>query len=419
MVTADQRFLLDVRGYLDRRGICTTDNADLARVAELKQQVWTGSLDLWIHRLEQQQKLEQQQQKESVEAAVERVAVEGKAKVEELEALPVPRLEAKVEKLEALLKRMGVGMAEALAVERRLREEQESELKAARAEVRSLAEIVRQKDEALQQLTEAEEAAARAAEAARVANAPPAFAERNHVWRLGSRPPMQSGNAEPPPPLGYDAPGQADGLARWLTNGGTDAVCSVVAKAMCKLVEAIGQHPGLCSNGFFEDGVLAATAGAAAASAARESQHREHRSGRPLDVIKAALDGAAAHVAASDAVLYGSVQDVQSVLTGVAIGTDSPAPTDESAGEEYAVQMEALFQHVLAFDENDDGFIDEVEMKLYLVAVGAWASEDVYSDTKWPRSWPGICTILQADAKQGLPLESFKMFHEKYRRGPA
>ena len=34
----------------------------------------------------------------------------------------------------------------------------------------------------------------------------------------------------------------------------------MVATALCKLVEAVGKHPGLRSNGFFEDGVLAATA---------------------------------------------------------------------------------------------------------------------------------------------------------------
>ena len=56
-------------------------------------------------------------------------------------------------------------------------------------------------------------------------------------------------------------------------------------------------------------------------------------------------------------------------------------------------------------------------MKLYLVAVGAWGLEPVYSDEQWPRAWPGICTMMQADAAQGLPLSSFKMYHEKYRRG--
>ena len=52
-------------------------------------------------------------------------------------------------------------------------------------------------------------------------------------------------------------------------------------------------------------------------------------------------------------------------------------------------------------------------------------SEPVYTDEKWPRAWPGICTMMEADGvqgrmpdgAQGLPLSSFKMYHEKYRRG--
>ena len=52
-------------------------------------------------------------------------------------------------------------------------------------------------------------------------------------------------------------------------------------------------------------------------------------------------------------------------------------------------------------------------------------SEPVYTDEKWPRAWPGICTMMEADGvqgrmpdgAQGLPLSSFKLYHEKYRRG--
>jgi hypothetical protein len=80
-------------------------------------------------------------------------------------------------------------------------------------------------------------------------------------------------------------------------------------------------------------------------------------------------------------------------------------------------QIEELFQHVQAFDTNRDRYIDEAEMKRYLVAVGAWESEAVYTDTKWPKAWPGICKMMQADSTKGLPLTSFEMFHEKYRAG--
>jgi hypothetical protein len=79
--------------------------------------------------------------------------------------------------------------------------------------------------------------------------------------------------------------------------------------------------------------------------------------------------------------------------------------------------MEELFQHVQAFDANRDGFIDGAEMKLYLVAVDAWDSEAVYTDANWPKAWPAICKMMQADSTKGLPLQIFKMYHEKYRRG--
>jgi hypothetical protein len=69
------------------------------------------------------------------------------------------------------------------------------------------------------------------------------------------------------------------------------------------------------------------------------------------------------------------------------------------------------------FDANRDEFMDMGEMKLYLVAVGAWGSEPVYTDEQWSRAWPRICTMMRADAVRGLPLSSFKVYHEKYRRG--
>jgi hypothetical protein len=68
-----------------------------------------------------------------------------------------------------------------------------------------------------------------------------------------------------------------------------------------------------------------------------------------------------------------------------------------------------LFAHVQAFDANADGFIDAAELKRFLVAVGAWESETVYTDAAWTQSWPAICQILGADAAEGLPLASFQV----------
>ena len=287
---------------------------------------------------------------------------------------------------------------EACATERRLREECERELEGARAEVHALLETIRLKD-ALAPLCWL--CWRRPGANARAANAWTRAPLDHHAWRLGSKLVVEQHQQAAPPLLtAHDAADPEDRLAGWLAHGGTDAVCSVVAKAMCKLVEVIGKHPGLLSNGFFEDGVVAATTEAALAAADRESQHIKHQSGRPLDVIKAALDGAAVHVAASHG------------LSGSEISTAVP-----SSHEQSDAQMEELFQYVQAFDANRDGYIDEAEMKLYLVAVGAWETEDVYTDTKWPRAWPGICTIMTAGSTKGLPLESFKLYHEKYRKG--
>jgi hypothetical protein len=64
---------------------------------------------------------------------------------------------------------------------------------------------------------------------------------------------------------------------------------------------------------------------AAKKAAARESQHREHPGGSPLDVIKAALDGAAAHVAAPR----------------VAAVFDAPADIDEDVSSFRDAETEA------------------------------------------------------------------------------
>jgi hypothetical protein len=66
--------------------------------------------------------------------------------------------------------------------------------------------------------------------------------------------------------------------------------------------------------------VVAATAAAALATAGRESQHREHPGGSPLDVIKAALDGAAAHVAAAGAQADGAAEAPDAEAPGTDAG---------------------------------------------------------------------------------------------------
>ena len=75
-----------------------------------------------------------------------------------------------------------------------------------------------------------------------------------------------------------------------------------------------------------------------------------------------------------------------------------------------------LFESVLDFDVNRDGFIARDEMKTYLKAIGEWESEPLYTDAEWPVSWPIFLDMLGVtDVEQGLPFDSFVRYHEKYR----
>lgn len=112
---------------------------------------------------------------------------------------------------------------------------------------------------------------------------------RGSVWRLGSKLVAQQRLAaertsHPPPPDDFrDDPNTH--LASWLTNGGTEKICRMAAKAMCNMVV-----PAPSSA------VLDAATEAALEAAAREAYHNDHESGRPLEIIKAALNEVATQV---------------------------------------------------------------------------------------------------------------------------
>ena len=105
------------------------------------------------------------------------------------------------------------------------------------------------------------------------------------TWRLSSKLVARQRHAtQPPPPK--DVPNDPHAqLASWLACGGTEAICKVSAKAMCNMV-----NPSPSSE------VVDAAIEAALQAAAREKYHNDHASGRPLEVIKAALNEAAAKV---------------------------------------------------------------------------------------------------------------------------
>jgi hypothetical protein len=60
-----------------------------------------------------------------------------------------------------------------------------------------------------------------AGELARAADARRRARLDHTVWRLGSKIAAKGDHAKPPPPPGSDEAGPEDGLADWLTNGGT------------------------------------------------------------------------------------------------------------------------------------------------------------------------------------------------------
>ena len=116
-----------------------------------------------------------------------------------------------------------------------------------------------------------------------------------HYWRLSSKLAAAKATGEtavtpcpaPPPDLGPTLDGANDrSLASWLTGGGTEVVCSIAAKAMCQMVETAGAT--------LANGVLAEARQAASTAAAQELGKMESK---PIETLRAALDGAAERVA--------------------------------------------------------------------------------------------------------------------------
>ena len=111
----------------------------------------------------------------------------------------------------------------------------------------------------------------------------------------------------------------------------------------------------------------------------------------------------------------------------------------------------AIFDQILAYDTDHNGFIDDGEFKLYLQAVGEWGTDPLYTDGEWADSWcahdplrtlsrplaadaavpvwmhsedallssrhrPIVCDILHVeDPAKGMPVENFIIYTERYR----
>jgi tetratricopeptide (TPR) repeat protein len=77
----------------------------------------------------------------------------------------------------------------------------------------------------------------------------------------------------------------------------------------------------------------------------------------------------------------------------------------------------AIYQHVLSFDLNGNGFVDKHEFKAYLKAVGEWGTDPLYQEMEWIQSWPLVCDLLGvADISKGLDMNAFFRYSERYRK---
>ena len=76
----------------------------------------------------------------------------------------------------------------------------------------------------------------------------------------------------------------------------------------------------------------------------------------------------------------------------------------------------AIFEKIVSFDTDSNGFIDKNEMKAYLKAVGVWETDPLYTEAQWPEGWPIVCQLLGAQT-HGIPMQSFLTYTERYRKG--
>ena len=49
-----------------------------------------------------------------------------------------------------------------------------------------------------------------------------------------------------------------------------------------------------------------------------------------------------------------------------------------------------IFDQMMSFDADSNGFIDATEFKAYLKAVGQWGTDELYSEDHWADSWPTV-----------------------------
>eukprot|EP01048_Picozoa_sp_COSAG05_P015259 COSAG05_NODE_1819_length_4019_cov_8.560714_3_plen_644_part_00 len=92
-------------------------------------------------------------------------------------------------------------------------------------------------------------------------------------------------------------------------------------------------------------------------------------------------------------------------------------PADEGRREELSKQ---IFDQIMSFDADSNGFIDASEFKAYLKVVGRWGTDSLYTEEQWEDSWPVVCELLEVnggvDPDVGIPMDSFIKYSETYRK---
>eukprot|EP01048_Picozoa_sp_COSAG05_P021755 COSAG05_NODE_4104_length_1672_cov_2.123967_2_plen_85_part_00 len=62
-----------------------------------------------------------------------------------------------------------------------------------------------------------------------------------------------------------------------------------------------------------------------------------------------------------------------------------------SADEVRRVELaKQIFDQIMSFDADSNGFIDASEFKAYLKAVGQWGTDELYTEERWEESWPTV-----------------------------
>ena len=71
------------------------------------------------------------------------------------------------------------------------------------------------------------------------------------------------------------------------------------------------------------------------------------------------------------------------------------------------------------FDTKREGRLDKAAYQRYLRGIGAWGTDEDYTDAGWDARWPKECELLGCTAATGVTREGFKALYIKFRQTDA